>query len=66
MSDFFRRYVRGVEPPPYDEAFGYVGLRLVRESTSLGNTLDRNNYRIEERKDATPEMLALRVAWMKS
>jgi Predicted protease with the C-terminal PDZ domain len=33
MSDFFRRYVRGVETPPYDEAFGYVGLRLVRDAT---------------------------------
>ncbi|MDT4954923.1 MAG: hypothetical protein QOJ02_3061 [Acidobacteriota bacterium] len=30
MSDFFKRYVRGVEVPPYDEAFGSVGLRLVR------------------------------------
>jgi predicted metalloprotease with PDZ domain len=30
MSDFFRRYVRSVEAPPYDEAFAYVGLRLVR------------------------------------
>jgi predicted metalloprotease with PDZ domain len=30
MSEFFKRYVRNVEPPPYDEAFGYVGLRLVR------------------------------------
>ena len=32
MSDFFRRHVRGVETPPYDEAFGYVGLRLVRDA----------------------------------
>lgn len=31
MSDFFKRYVRGVEVLPYDEAFGSVGLRLVRE-----------------------------------
>src|SRR3989442_16041810 len=31
MSDFFRRYVRGVDSPPYDEAFAEVGLRLVRE-----------------------------------
>ena len=145
MSDFFKRYVRGVEPPPYDEAFGYVGLRLVREAArepySAGISLDgdsppfvkihavrnnspaesaglqaddliltlggksvtsetfpallnqyrrgdrvpvtvrrdrktiettitlaepdRYNYHIEERKDATPEMLALRAAWLK-
>lgn len=31
MSDFFRRYVRGVETPPYEEAFAQVGLRFIRE-----------------------------------
>jgi predicted metalloprotease with PDZ domain len=31
MGDFFRRYVRGVEAPPYDEAFAQVGLRLAHE-----------------------------------
>jgi predicted metalloprotease with PDZ domain len=30
LSDFFRRHVYGVEPPPYDEALAYVGLRLTR------------------------------------
>ncbi|HXM50822.1 MAG TPA: PDZ domain-containing protein [Pyrinomonadaceae bacterium] len=31
MRDFFKRYVRGVESPPYAEAFAYAGLRFVRE-----------------------------------
>ena len=31
MSDFFKRYVRGVESPPYEEAFAQVGLHVVRE-----------------------------------
>jgi len=31
LSEFFRRYVRNVETLPYDEAFGYLGLRVVRE-----------------------------------
>jgi predicted metalloprotease with PDZ domain len=31
FSDFFARYVRGVEVLPYEEAFGYAGLRLVRQ-----------------------------------
>ncbi len=31
LSDFFSRYVRDVEKLPYDEAFGYLGLRFVRE-----------------------------------
>ncbi|HYG79909.1 MAG TPA: PDZ domain-containing protein [Pyrinomonadaceae bacterium] len=34
LKDFFTRYVRGVEVPPYDEAFGAVGLRLVREPSA--------------------------------
>jgi len=31
LTDFFARYVREVEVLPYDEAFGYVGLRVIRE-----------------------------------
>lgn len=30
FSDFFKRYIRDVEVLPYDEAFAYVGLRLVK------------------------------------
>lgn len=43
MSDFFKRYVRGIETPPYDEALRSVGLRLVREpsrSPFVGVTSD--------------------------
>ena len=43
VSDFFKRYVRGVEVPPYDEAFRSVGLRLVRETSrapTVGVTSD--------------------------
>src|SRR5215813_12131486 len=30
LSDFFKRHVFDVEVLPYDEAFGYVGLRLIK------------------------------------
>jgi predicted metalloprotease with PDZ domain len=30
LSDFFDRYIRHTEVLPYEEAFGYVGLQLVR------------------------------------
>jgi predicted metalloprotease with PDZ domain len=30
FHDYFKRYVRDVEVLPYDEAFGYVGLRVVK------------------------------------
>ena len=59
LSDFFRRHVYGVEPPPYDEAFSYVGLRLVRTPDG-----PRTTYRIEKDDKATPEALALRAAWL--
>jgi predicted metalloprotease with PDZ domain len=42
--DFFRRYVRGTEAPPYDEILGYAGYRLektVNERASLGLALER-------------------------
>ncbi|HYT49340.1 MAG TPA: PDZ domain-containing protein [Pyrinomonadaceae bacterium] len=45
MSDFFKRYVRGVETPPYEEAFAQVGLRFVTEPrlpVAVGITADEN------------------------
>jgi predicted metalloprotease with PDZ domain len=144
LRDFFARYVRGMEVPPYDEVLAYVGLRLVKEQSrepynagisvlsedellvianvqngsvaedaglqagdeilmlagkrvtsedwlrtlsrykqgdrvpisvkrdrrTIQATLvlgppERFEYRIEERKDATPEQRALRAAWLK-
>jgi predicted metalloprotease with PDZ domain len=52
MSDFFKRYVRGVESPPYEEAFAQIGLRFGREPQSpvsvgiAGDETDHNNYKI--------------------
>ena len=44
FSDFFKRHVRSVELLPYDEAFGHVGLRLVktesREPYDAGLAID--------------------------
>jgi len=47
-SDFFKRYVRGVEVPPYDEALAQVGLKLVRGGSGVarydaGIKLGRND-----------------------
>lgn len=79
LTDFFKRYVRGVEAPPYDEALATVGLRLVRQpARSTADTASDSgtqqashrapqtyDYRIVERRDATPRARALRAAWMK-
>lgn len=44
LTDFFSRHVRFTEVLPYDEAFGYVGLKLTRNQmrypNSAGITLD--------------------------
>jgi predicted metalloprotease with PDZ domain len=44
FTDFFTRYVRDVEVLPYDEAFAYLGLRVVRETArepyNLGIAVD--------------------------
>jgi predicted metalloprotease with PDZ domain len=43
LHDFFERYVRRAETPPYDEALAAVGLRLVRtpaSEPSMGISID--------------------------
>jgi predicted metalloprotease with PDZ domain len=76
LSDFFRLHVYGVEPPPYDEALAYVGLRLVRApeerrpsnaalTAAPGDTAMRTTYRIVRDDKASPEARALREAWLK-
>ena len=49
MSDFFKRHIRDVEVLPYDEAFAYVGLRLVKtqseEPFDAGLSLEFENPR---------------------
>ncbi|HKY27571.1 MAG TPA: hypothetical protein VJM12_06450 [Pyrinomonadaceae bacterium] len=62
LADFFARYVRSVQVPPYDEVLSYVGLRLVKEPAR--EPPERFEYRIEERKGATADQKALRNAWL--
>lgn len=54
MKAWFDRHVGGVEDMDYDEALGWAGLRLVRDST----------WRIEEIADATPEQIRVRMGWV--
>ena len=50
LSDFFRRYVRGVEVPPYAEALAGVGLQLTRtparQPYTAGVSLNGSSMRI--------------------
>jgi predicted metalloprotease with PDZ domain len=38
LDQFFQRYAHSIEPPPYDEAFAQVGLKLSREPAREGHT----------------------------
>ena len=64
MGDFFKRFVRGVEAPPYEEAFAQAGLRFVREPrqpVSIGITSDEkeaNNFKLAEVRPDSPAAAA--------
>ncbi|PYS78533.1 MAG: hypothetical protein DMF70_14580, partial [Acidobacteria bacterium] len=60
MSDFFKRYVRGVESPPYEEAFAQVGLHFVREPRQpvgvgiSADESDHTNFKIASLRSGSP------------
>jgi predicted metalloprotease with PDZ domain len=60
QSDFFKRYVRGVETPPYERAFAQVGLRFIREArapVTIGVTGDEDekiNFKIDAVRAGSP------------
>ena len=56
--DFYRRYVWGVEVPPYDEILGYAGYRTEKGQNS--------SYRVVEAQSPTADQLKVREAWLKS
>ncbi|MEA2206067.1 MAG: hypothetical protein QOE77_2843 [Blastocatellia bacterium] len=57
-GDFFKRYVRGVEVPPYDEALAQVGLKLSRKMDSArydaGIGFDKSDLRSMEARTIGP------------
>ena len=66
MSDFFKRYVRGVEPPPYEEAFAQVGLRLVsepRQPVSVGISFDETDTTHLKLAQVRPDSPAAEAGW---
>ena len=60
MSDFFKRYARGVESPPYETAFAQVGWRLLRDPrapVAVGVSADENdqaNFKIASVRPDSP------------
>jgi hypothetical protein len=58
--DFFKKYVTGVEVPPYDEIVGYAGYQLDADAKK------ERRYKLVEMANASPEQLKIREAWLKS
>jgi predicted metalloprotease with PDZ domain len=60
FHEFFKRYVRDVEVLPYDEAFAYVGLRLVKApakepfNAGLALNFDEQAATIEDVRNYSP------------
>ncbi len=61
LHDFFERYVRRTETPPYDEALASVGLRLVPQGRP---GQPRVEYHIEDATALSHQALTLRRAWL--
>jgi predicted metalloprotease with PDZ domain len=57
--DFFKRYIFGVEVPPYNEILGFAGYQVNR-STEKGE-----GYEIKEVTNASADQLKVRESWMK-
>ncbi len=64
LSDFFKRFVRGVETLPYEEAFAQVGLRFAREPrapVTVGITADEQEKTVFRIANVRPESAASRA-----
>jgi predicted metalloprotease with PDZ domain len=64
LSDFFKRYVQGVETPPYELAFAQVGLKFIREPrgpVTVGITADeeeKTNFKVADVRPNSPAAAA--------
>ena len=57
IGEFFEAYVRGTEPLPIDEYYGWIGIRLERRE-------DGRAVRFVVDPEPSPEQKALRDAWV--
>ena len=57
IGDFFEAYVRGTEPLPIDEYYGWIGIELERRE-------DGRAVRFSVNPEPSPEQKALRDAWV--
>jgi predicted metalloprotease with PDZ domain len=55
LHSWFEQHVGGTEDPDYDEAFSWLGLRLVR---------DERGWSLEEVPNASPAQVLVRAGWI--
>jgi predicted metalloprotease with PDZ domain len=64
LSDFFKRYVSGVETPPYEQAFAQAGLKFIREPrgpVTVGITADeeeKTTFKVADVRPNSPAAVA--------
>lgn len=64
MSDFFFKYVHGVEVPPYDEGLAFVGLKLIQIDSTRPSGEKFTEYKIEDLPNVSSETKIRRKAWL--
>ncbi len=64
FSQFFEHHVRAPLRPPYEDALAAVGLRLSKTGAKDARGRARDEYKIEEIKDAPADARRLREAWL--
>lgn len=64
MSDFFAKYARGVEMPPYDEGLEFIGMRLSRTEASRPSGEKYTVYKIEDSANASESKRRLKNSWL--
>ena len=64
FADFFERHVRAPMRPPYEDALAAVGLRLTKTEAKDAQGRARDEYKIEEIKNAPAEARKLREGWL--
>jgi len=61
IGPFFANYVEGTQPIPYEQYFGYAGIKVIPPAAD-----DKSKAaKLVMNPDATPDQIALRNIWLK-
>jgi len=63
--EFFRKYVSGVDVPPYDAILRYAGFQAETSGNGAAGNQGRSRYKIVELPNPNAAQLRVREAWLK-